>query len=172
MVSHGTQDSVFTRQESLGAYLAKSGNSRSEIVSADVTTGERKFYTASNETKLSPRWLSQGRISYIKRGNDQTSGLRIWHPDRRVETVIPGVVRNATWSPDGHSVVFERISRLGATEHLIPASSPDRQFELLLTEPFPSFSPDGTKLVYASTPREVSVTGLDSASAGNTSVES
>ncbi len=163
---------LFYETDELGAYLAKSGNSRTEIVSVDVTTGERKFYTASNETKLSPRWLSQGRISYIKRGSDQTSGLRIWNPDRRVETVIPGPVRNATWSPDGTAVVFERISRLGATEHLIPASSPDRQFELLLSEPFPSFSPDGTKLVYSQYGRaKSSVTGLDSASAGNTSVE-
>ena len=163
---------LFYETDELGAYLAKSGNSRSEIVSVDVTTGERKLYTASNETKLSPRWLSQGRISYIKRGNDQTSGLRIWNPDRRVETVIAGVVRNATWSPDGNSVVFERISRLGATEHLIPASSPDRQFELLLSEPFPSFSPDGTKLLYSQYGRaKHGATGLDSASAGNTSVE-
>ncbi len=163
---------LFYETDELGAYLAKSGNSRTEIVSVDVTTGERKFYTASNETKLSPRWLSQGRISYIKRGSDPTSGLRIWHPDRRVETVIPGVVRNATWSSDGRSVVFERITRLGTTEHLIPASSPDRQFDLLMSEPFPSFSPDGTKLVYSQYGRGKSAaTGLESSSAGDTSVE-
>ena len=140
---------LFYETDELGAYLSKGGNSRTEIVSVDVTTGERKFYTASNETKLSPRWLSQGRISYIKRGSDATSGLRVWHPDRRVETVIAGAVRNATWSPDGTSVAFERITKLGATEHLIPASSPDTQFDLLMSEPFPAFSPDGSKLLYS-----------------------
>ena len=140
---------LFYETDELGAYLSKGGNSRTEIVSVNVTTGERKFYTASNETKLSPRWLSQGRISYIKRGSDATSSLRIWHPDRRVETVVAGAVRNATWSPDGSSVAFERITKLGSTEHLIPASSPDTQFDLLMSEPFPAFSPDGSKLLYS-----------------------
>jgi TolB protein len=163
---------LFYETDELGAYLSKGGNSRTEIVSVDVTTGERKFYTASNETKLSPRWLSQGRISYIKRGSDATSGLRVWHPDRRVETVIAGAVRNATWSPDGNSVAFERITKLGSTEHLIPASSPDTQFDLLMSEPFPAFSPDGSKLLYSQYGRTKSVaTGVESASAGNTSVE-
>jgi TolB protein len=163
---------LFYETDELGAYLAKGGNSRTEIVSVDVATGERKFYTASNETKLSPRWLSQGRISYIKRGSDATSGLRVWHPDRRVDTVITGPVRNATWSPDGNSVVFERITKLGSTEHLIPATSPDKQFDLLMSEPFPAFSPDGTKLLYSQYGRSKSAaTGVESASAGNTSVE-
>jgi Tol biopolymer transport system component len=80
---------LFYETDELGAYLAKSANSRTEIVSVDVVTGERKFYTASNETKLSPRWLSQGRISYIERGADATSGLRILRADRGIEPVLP-----------------------------------------------------------------------------------
>jgi Tol biopolymer transport system component len=69
-------------------------------------------------------------------------------------------------------MVFERISRLGSTEHLIPARSPDQQFDLLLSEPFPAFSPDGTKLVYSQYGRGKSAaTGLESSSAQNTSVE-
>ncbi len=162
---------LFYETDELGAYLAKSDDSRTEIVSVDIATGERNFYTASNETKLSPRWLSQGRISYIKRGTDATSGLRVRHPDRRVETVVQGAVRNATWSPDGSSIVFERISRLGSTEHLVPASSPDKQFELFMSEPFPSFSPDGTKLLYSQYRLTKDPTGIEYTSAGNTSVE-
>jgi Tol biopolymer transport system component len=163
---------LFYETDEVGAYLAKSGNSRTEVASVDVTSGEILRYTASNETKLSPRWLPDGRISYIKRAADETAGLRIWHPSRRVETIIRGPVRNASWSPDGKSVVYERIARLGSIEHLIPTFSPDPEFELLLSEPFPSFSPDGTKLVYSQYgPGKSATTGLETTSTANTSVE-
>ncbi len=166
------QKILFYETDEVGAYMAKSGRSRTEITSIDVTTGERTRYTASSETKLSPQWLSGGRISYITRAGDETGGLRIRHPSRRVETVIQGVVRGATWSPDGLSVVYERVARLGSMQHLVPTFSTDADFELLLSEPFPSFSPDGTKLLYSQYVREESaVTGLEVASARNTSIE-
>jgi Tol biopolymer transport system component len=169
--SDGKKVLIYETDE-VGAYLAKSGNARTEIVAIDVATGERLVRTASNETKLSPRWLTNGRLSYIKRAADESGGLRIWHPDLRVTTVISGGVRNATWSPDGRSVVYERITRLGSNEHLVPTLSPDQQFDLLLTEPFPSLSPDGTKLVYSQYGHARSATtGLQATSAGNTSIE-
>ena len=163
---------LFYETDEVGAYLAKSGNSRTELVSVDVMTGERKLYTASNETKLSPRWLSDGRISYIKRAADDTAGLRIWHPSRRVDTLIRGAVRNASWAPGGRSVVYERIARHGSTQHLIPALSTDADFEVLLSEPFPSFSLDGTKLLYSQYGQgKSSATGLVTSATGNTSIE-
>jgi Tol biopolymer transport system component len=162
---------LFYETDEVGAYLAKSGNSRTEIASIDVMSGEIKRYTASNETKLSPRWLPEGRVSYIKRGADEAAGLRIWYPSRRVETIIRGPIRNASWSPDGKSVVYERIARLGSLEHLVPTFSPDPEFELSLSEPFPSFSPDGTKLLYSQYGAGKSATGLETTSTANTSIE-
>ena len=163
---------LFYETDEVGAYLAKSGNSRTEIASIDMMTGERKLYTASNETKLSPRWLSDGRISYIKRAADDTAGLRIWHPSRRVDTLIRGAVRNASWAPGGRSVVYERIARHGSTQHLVPALSTDADFELLLSEPFPSFSLDGTKLLYSQYGQgKSSATGLVTSATGNTTIE-
>ena len=114
---------LFYETDELGAYLAKGGNSRTEIVSVDVTTGERKFYTASNETKLSPRWLSQGRISYIERGSDATSGLRVWHPDRRVRRLFRRRSQChlvARWN----SVAFERIASSDRPNTLSRLSEP------------------------------------------------
>jgi TolB protein len=140
---------LYYETDETGAYLAKSGNSRTELVSIDIATGERTQYTASNELKLSPQWLPGGRISYIVRGTVDPGFLRIWNPDRSVVTVAPGPIRHATWSADGQQVVYERFLQRASTEHLVPTLSRDPEFELLLSEPFPAFSPDGRKLLYS-----------------------
>lgn len=154
---------LYYETDETGAYLAKGGNSRTELVSADIATGERLQYTASNEVKLSPQWLPDGKISYAVRGS-ANAGLRIRYPDRRVVTIVPGLIRHPSWSADGKQVVYERILHPGRTEHLIPTVSRDPEFELLLSEPFPSFSPDGKKLLY-------SQYGNNGTSVGNTTIE-
>ena len=154
---------LYYETDETGAYLAKSGNSRTELVSVDITTGERTQHTASNEVKLSPQWLPGGKISYAVRGT-ANAGLRIRYPDRRVETIVPGAIRHPSWSADGKQVVYERILQPAHTEHLIPTASRDPQFELLLSEPFPSFSPDGKRLLYS----QYGGKGLNT---GNTTIE-
>ena len=163
---------LFYETDPVGAYLAKSGRSRTELASVDVATGERVQHTASQETKLSPAWLSGGRIGYVSRAGGDEGGLRIRHPDRRVETVIAGAVRGPSWSPDGRHVAYERIERLGYTQHLVPAVSPDPEFELFLHEPFVSFSPDGARMIFSQYGDRVSdATGLEGSNPGNSSVE-
>ena len=155
---------LYYETDETGAYLAKSGNSRTEIVSVDVATGERHQYTASNEVKLSPASLPGGRISYALRSGADNQGLKIWYPDRRVVTIASGAVRHPSWSADGKQVVYERILKPAATEHLVPTVSRDPEFELILSEPFPSFSPDGKKLLY-------SEYGNNGGSTSNTSIQ-
>ncbi len=163
---------LFYETDPVGAYLAKSGRSRTELASVDVATGERVQLTASQETKLSPAWLSGGRIGYVSRADGDRGGLRVRHPDRRVETVIAGAVRSPSWSPDGRQVVYERIERLGYTQHLVPAFSPDPEFELFLHEPFVSFSPDGARMIFSQYGDRVSnATGLASSNPMNASIE-
>jgi Tol biopolymer transport system component len=77
------------------------------------------------------------------------AGLRIWYPDRRIDTIVPGAIRHPSWCADGKQVVYERMLKPAATEHLIPTFSRDPEFELLLSEPFPAFSPDGKQLLYS-----------------------
>jgi Tol biopolymer transport system component len=118
-------------------------------VSVELATGERRQYTASNETKLSPQSLPGGKISYVVRATDDNQGLKVWYPDRRIDTIAKGAVRHPSWFADGKQVVYERALHPAATEHLVPTASRDPEFELVLSEPFPSFSPDGTKLIYS-----------------------
>jgi Tol biopolymer transport system component len=113
---------LFYETDETGAYLAKSGRSRTELVSVDIATGDRRQYTASNDTKLSPAFLPGGRISYILRSADNNQGLKIWHPDRRVITVAQGSIRHASWSPDARQVVYERILQLGVFDRLVSAA--------------------------------------------------
>jgi Tol biopolymer transport system component len=163
---------LFYETDEVGAYLAKSGNARTELVSIDVATGARVQYTASNETKLSPEFLPDGRISYVKRAGDDTGGLRIWHPSRRVDTIVRGAIRSPSWSPDAAHVAYERIARLGSAQHLLPTFSRDRDFDLLLSEPFADFSADGKKLLYSQYGSSKSnVTGLESSNTRDTTIE-
>src|ERR1043166_6598939 len=122
---------LFYETDETGAYLAKGGNSRTELVAVTLATGERTQFTASNQVKLAPKWLSGGRIGYAVRGAN--SGINIWRPDRRVTTVATGVVRNPSWAPDESHLVYERMVRPATTEHLIPTASHDAEFELYLT---------------------------------------
>ena len=161
---------LFYETDETGAYLAKGGNSRTELVSIDIETGERKQYTASNQVKLSPKLLSGGRIGYSVRGSlangaaGSNSGIYVWCPDRSIAAVVPGLVHNPSWAPDGAHLVYERVVRRATTEHLIPTASRDPEFELYLSEPFPSFSSDGRQLIY-------SQYANNGTSAGDTSIE-
>jgi len=159
---------LFYETDETGAFLAKSGNARTELAAVDIATGERKQYTASNEVKLSPQWLSGGRIGYAVRsatGNaGPSNGIKVWYPDRRIVRVVEGLVHHPSWDPDGAHLVYERVVHSATTEHLLPTASRDPQFELYLSEPFPSFSPDGSRLLY-------SQYGNNGTSAGDTSIE-
>jgi Tol biopolymer transport system component len=81
-----------------------------------------------------------------------------------VDTIVKGVVREPSWFADGKRLVYERIMHPASTEHLVPTASRDPEFELVLSEPFPSFSPDGAKLLY-------SQYGNNGTSTSDTSVE-
>jgi Tol biopolymer transport system component len=140
---------LYYETDELGAYMAKNNASRIDIVSVDVMTGEKKGYTASNETKFAPQFLPEGKISYVVRSGTDTEGLKVFYPDRRVVTIAKGSVRRSTWTADGKQVIYDRILQPASLQRMVPTFSRDPEFALFLNEPFPSFSPDGKKLVYS-----------------------
>ncbi len=92
----------------------------------------------------------RGRIGYaVRSATAAEEGIKIWNPDLRVVDVVKGAVRGPSWAPDGAHLVYERVLRRAMTEHLIPTGSIDPEFELYLSEPFATFSPDGTQLLYS-----------------------
>ena len=132
---------LYYETDELGAYMAKNAASRIDIVSVDVGSGEKKGYTASNETKFGPQWLPDGKISYVVRGGTDTEGLKVLYADRRIEAVAKGKVRHSTWTADGKQVIYDRVLQPASTQRMVPTVSHDPEFELFLNEPFPSFSP-------------------------------
>ena len=163
---------LFYETDEAGAYMNKFGGARTEITSIDVMTGQRTQHTASGEIKLAPSWLGDGHMSYVVRAGDESGGLRTWHPPTRTaRTVISGGVRNPSWSPDRQEVAFERVQQFGWLQHLEPTFSRDPDFELMLSEPFPSFSADGTKLLYTQWGREARrSTGLEQSISNDTTI--
>src|SRR5277367_5377486 len=119
---------LYYETDETGAFMAKSARSRTEIVSIEIVSGKRDQYTASNETKLWPQFLSGGRLAWIVRSGTAAEGLKLWHPDRRIETLVTGAVRNPSWSGDGRELVYARVLHAASTEHLIPTASRDPAF--------------------------------------------
>ena len=112
---------LFYETDEVGAYMAKSARSRTEFVSVDVSSGKRTLYTASNQTKLSPKFLSGGRIGYaVRSATAAEEGIKIWNPDLRVVDVVKGAVRGPSWSPDGAHLVYERVLRKSDDRTLHP----------------------------------------------------
>lgn len=118
-----------------------------QIATIDVTTGERIVVTSGKGEKWSPRWLAEGRIGYVSGGPD--GGLEF----TKGEAGARGLFNHPSWSPDGRSAVFHREVE---TDWLPPRfrewQSRDTQFRLIRTGIFPSYSPDGTRMVCNSEP--------------------
>lgn len=112
----------------------------SQIVSVDVATGERVEHTSGPGLKLLPQYLSATEIAYLRKGGPEqglasTSGRPGFKP----------AVRPPTWSPDGKSVIYEKIGFRPRTQNQLLYGW-DSDWEYRYTDVFPGLSRDG-KLV-------------------------
>ena len=120
--------------------MAKTARSRTEFVSVDVTSGKRTLYTASNQTKLSPKFLSGGRIGYaVRSATAAEEGIKIWNPDLRVVDVVKGAVRGPAGPPMAHTW-FDAL-RKAMTEHFIPTEASIQNSSSTSANPLPRSRP-------------------------------
>jgi len=111
-----------------------------QVVSIDLATSERQVLTTGAGEKWSPHWNKDGRIAYASGGPDGGVEFVSGAPGAR------GEVRSPSWSPDGRRMVFHRdVESRWPPIQAWP--SRDARFRLVRTGIFPSYSPEGDRLV-------------------------
>jgi TolB protein len=135
---------------------------RTQIVSIDVATGARQQHTSGDGVRVWPQFLADGRIGY-QRVDAASKDLgptgiasneavfEVIGPDGRITRGPAGKVRNPSWSADGRQVVYHKVTVPSQPHRWVKAASRLDDFDLTITEPMPSFSPQGDKLAYSAT---------------------
>ena len=112
----------------------------SQIISVDVSTGERMVHTTGAGLKLLPQYLTAGNIGFLAKagptegvGYTNGSGFKM-------------KLRSPSWSSDGSKVIYEKQDWKPRTQNLLLYSW-DANYEYRYTDVFPSFSVDGKLLL-------------------------
>ena len=79
------------------------------------------------------------------------AALEIRNRDGRVTPGPGGMVRSPSWSADGRLVAYHKITVAAQPNRWTRVMSKLDDFEMIITEPFPSFSRQGDRLSYSAT---------------------
>jgi Tol biopolymer transport system component len=126
----------------------------SQIVSVDVSTGERVEHTTGPGLKVFPQFRSATEIAYHRKGG----------PDEGIVYTSgrPGfkaALRSPTWSPDGKTVIYDKLRwREWKQNQPLHSWDPDREYRY--TDVFPGLSRDG-KLVFTEKSLNSSIAIMD-----------
>jgi TolB protein len=126
-------------QSTSGNFFPRAKDRTTQIVTIDVETAAIQTNSTGSGHKIFPRYTADGEIAFV-----QTSAGGVQFASGR--NPIEGAIRCPSWSPDGKTMVYEKIidTELG----LEPAFSPNPKYELFLTTGWmPAYSPKGDKLV-------------------------
>ncbi len=143
-----TEDTWGARRPNLVAKVV------SQIVSVDVTSGERIEHTSGPGLKVFPQFLSATEIAYQRKGGPD-EGL-YYAPGR---LAIKAVLRSPSWSPDGKTVVYEKVDFTPRPQNK-PLYSWDPEWEYRHTDVFPILTRDG-KLVITEKAQKSSIVIMD-----------
>jgi Tol biopolymer transport system component len=116
------------------------GKAYSQIVSVDVATGkDRVEHTTGTDLKLQPRYISNSEIGYlIKYGPNE--GLAYTSGRAPVKQTF---IRSPSWTSDGKSVIYEKVSFKPVRPLLKPLYSWDPEYDYRHVDVYPLMSRDG-----------------------------
>jgi Tol biopolymer transport system component len=111
-------------------------NAVSQIVSVDISSGVRTEITTGPGLKVAPQF-ALGEVAYLLKNGDR-SALAF----TKRGSGPKGSMRNPAWSPDGKSVVYQKLSNAPRPQNQAFFSS-NAKFELASSSMFPAFSRSG-----------------------------
>lgn len=111
-----------------------------QIATINLETNTLKILTTGEGEKWSPHWVSHNRAAYV---SDATKGGVEFINGVKGER---GEFKSPSWSRDGKHMVFHRDVGTGWPP-FYKLNSKDEQFQLYRSGVFPSFSPNGRKLI-------------------------
>jgi Tol biopolymer transport system component len=126
----------------------------SQIVSVDVSTGDRIEHTSGPGLKLLPQFVTAKEIGYLAKGGPN-EGL-VYTGGR---AAVKGKMRSPMWSPDGTKVIYEKVNFAPRSQNM-PLYSWDQDYEYRYTDVFPQLSRDG-KLVVTEKDADSSIVIMD-----------
>jgi Tol biopolymer transport system component len=137
-----------TAQQTMLARRADPEAGTTRLVSIDIATAASTDLPAGPGVQISPSPLAAGEIGYVRKdGNADVAGIYYTSGKRGPR----GVIRAASWSPDGKRVVFWRQVKVPPSP-VRKMFSRNPNYELNLVGPNPAFSPSGKKFVTQSRP--------------------
>ena len=117
----------------------------SQIVQVDLADGSRKALTSTPGLKVFPQFLGATNVAYHVKGG-ATEGL--YTTGGKFRATPNSGIRSPRYSPDGATMVYEKVSFRPATKNGTPLFSFDADWNYRYTDVFPQLSADRKQLVY------------------------
>lgn len=142
-----------------GSKLAfRSAPGRSYVIHiADLESGTVEHLTSSHQSNTFPKWSPDGKkIAYISAPNDRRSDIWVSDVDTRDATKLTNVgpVFSFSWSPDGKKIVLDHGRKSDDYREIYVVDVDSGNLNRLTTnqelDEYPTFSPEGSRIAYAS----------------------